>query len=303
MIIVMKIDLHITTCHHHDVKCRERPGLKSWTQDERVKMSKLAVRSIEEFAKLHNHEVKITILDDGSDNENALLWLSTIDCFSNIQVRFFSHRGSSAGINDHMAELDDDVDLIVHIEDDHIMFNPLDLDWATICYDFLNSQEAKENNIAVITFRSGLPSDKDNPGYHNAWGPIGFIETDKTKGIIFPKMGNAHHVMLPRDYKKLLPLVGSSGDCEAAMNDKLSSLGLKNVELQEYIYAFHTHTYEGELPDPVTSEDLNLSGAGIEYGLMDIYFHLRHRSKIDCSVYVSPDNKERKVFDGDYKFV
>ena len=282
----MKVDIHITTCHHSTVNCRPRvreypwSNVKPWTKTERLDISKVSVNSIINFTEDTSIIRRVTLIDDGSDMPEAITWLKSQD---RLTVLAGAHKGSSAGINNYMTgqEHNDD-DLIVHIEDDHISFNPFKIDWAQQCYNILTSKEAEKNKIAVITFRSGLPTNIDIPGYYGAWGPKGWLTTDLVKAPWFSALGNAHHIMLWKDYKKFLPLSGSSGSCENSMNIQLSRLGLKNIELQDHIYMFHSHMWEYPISLGANTNDWNLSGAGKEYGIYNMDKYLREKKEIAC---------------------
>lgn len=134
----MNLDIHITTCHRRNVKCRPRIhenkkwNVKEWTHEERLEISKISIDSIIEFAnktKKHNHNVQITLLDDGSDILEATEWIKSL---KDIKIKNFVARGSSSGINDHFLELKNNPpDYILHIEDDNLLFNGLNIDWLT----------------------------------------------------------------------------------------------------------------------------------------------------------------------------
>jgi len=303
----LKVDIHITTCHHDSVKCRARSGLTPWTPIDRLSISKTSIESIKQFVKpwRSRYDINLTLIDDGSNLALAKEWMNSLE---EINVKSFDHRGSAYGINDHMENID--ADLVVHIEDDHVMFNPEKLDWIRICYDILSSQRAKENNVGVITFRSGLPSTKNNPGYTGAWGPHAFlaannheiVESTHYGLLLFNMMGNAHHIMLGSTYKRMLPLSGNAGDCEAFMNNKLKKHGLKNAELQTHVYAFHSHTWEKPLPLNPTTDDLNLSGAGVEYGIFDMDQHFKNKKAIQATIVIAMNSIICKHYHGDYHY-
>lgn len=291
----MTVDVHITTCHHHTVRCRPRvcqisdSNTREWTPEERLEISKYTVDSVKRFCQAIPPEQlsRLSLLDDGSDYAPAIEWLNGL---TDINVVRYPHRGSSAGINDYCETIE--ADLVLHVEDDHILFNPFGKNWAQICYDFLTSDVAKQHNIKVITLRSGLPSEDTSPGLGGAWGPQGWVPG----GILYKCMGNAHHIMLREDYKKFFPLSGSSGACETMMNGKLAQLGFKNVELQDFFYAFHSHMWEYPLIEGITSEELNRSGDGFEYGIKDMHEHFVKKGPIYVSRWLDYPSKERERY-------
>lgn len=293
----MKIDVHMTTCHRSDVKCRTRTNdsnvkgfnVTEWSPKERLEMSKLSVESVRMFiASLPDeHDVRFSLVDDGSDYYDVFEWLEELDKCDWIEVHRMVKGGSANAVNEYIKTVDDDTDMIVHIEDDHIMFNPNKTDWAMACKEQLDRNIAK-----VITFRSGLPTQKDDPGLKGGWGP----RYSDERCIYFNMMGNAHHIMMYEDYKRMLPLQGNTGGCEAFMNQRLNKYQWTNAELQAEIYAFHAHKLETKLPKVVTTDKLCQTGRGIEYGLKDIDAHLRAGKMIECSYYSPhPTVLKRKI--------
>jgi hypothetical protein len=275
----MLVDVHITTCNHFDVKCRPRFNdrgvqgfnIKGWTQLDRVSISKYSVDSICRFVKSMSPDSlsRFSLLDDGSNIPEAENWLTSLD-EKTLLVKRYQHRGSSYGINDYYKSMA--CDLVAHFEDDHVMFNPFNLNWAEICYNILTSPKAKEHNIKVLTFRSCLPTRNNDPGLHGAWGARGMQKINNLPTLtIHEAMGNAHHIMLKETYDQFMPLSGNTGGCEAQMNNSLSSMGFKNAEIQMPVYAFHSHTWNQPLPLKVTSEDLCKSAIGVEYGIKNMH--------------------------------
>lgn len=278
------------------VKCRPRTNdyniegfnITPWTAQEKLDIAKISFESLFEFAD----GVPVNVIDDGSNIMRAVEWLLELDKRTNVFVRIYEHRGSSAGINNYFNNvLPKDTDLVAHFEDDHIYFNPENIDWKKVCYEFL-----KENpDVGVITFRSGLPSNPNYPDYRGAWGPIGFRD-GKYPAILFNNMGNAHHIMLMETYKRFFPLYGNAGSCEAYMNGQLNNMGLLNAELQIPVYAFHSHCYSRALPATVTTDALNMSPRGIEYGVKEMYEHIRAKLPIEYSYYKSKEEKVIKCY-------
>lgn len=293
----MTIDIHITTCNHSSVKCRDRQGLpgwsniRSWTNEERIDISKISVESIKSFIKNSTTPDQISrfsLLDDGSDLVNATSWL---DSLKNIDVIRYPHRGSSSGINDYQKTID--ADLVFHIEDDHICFNPFKKNIVKLCYDILTSEQAQRHRIKVLTLRSGLPSHKENLGINGAWGPIGKIKIDNVPLILYNAMGNAHHIMLRETYNTFFPLNGSTGGCESYMNNVMRLNSFKNAEIQEFIYAFHSHTLEYAIDNSPSCFKWNRSAEGFEYGIRDMDHYLRTGKKFTCERFVDyPESKE-----------
>lgn len=287
----MKIDIHITTCHHSSVKCRPRSNdynidgfnILGWTQEEKIKIARKSFLSLLKFVG----DNRISIIDDGSDLPNGKLLLEFIKKYDMADVHTYQHRGSSFGINDYFAskQLDDDT-LICHFEDDHIYFNPENIDWVKTCYNFLKEHK----DIGVLSLKSGFPTDRSFPDYHGDWGPIGWRESRNglPPAFLFKSMGNSHHIMLYSIYKKFLPLQGSSGSCEAYMCRKLINIGLRCAEIQMPVYAFHSHCYEKDLPDQVTSKELNMCARGREYGIKNISGHINNSGRILYSFYTTP---------------
>lgn len=278
------------------VKCRPRTNdynikgfnITPWTAEEKLDIAKISFESLFEFAD----GTPVNIIDDGSNIMGAVEWLLELDKRTNVFVRIYEHRGSSAGINNYFNNiLPKDTDLVAHFEDDHIYFNPENIDWQKICYEFL-----KENpDVGVITFRSGLPSNPNYPDYHGAWGPVGFRE-GKYPAILFNNMGNAHHVMLMETYKRFFPLYGNAGSCEAYMNGQLNNMGLLNAELQIPIYAFHSHCYSRPLPEVITTDALNMSPRGIEYGIKEMYDHIKNKRAINYTYYITQKEEVTKCY-------
>jgi hypothetical protein len=285
----MKIDIHVTTCNHSSVKCRDRQGLpnwsniKPWTNQERVEISKLSVESIKNFIK-HSTQPeqisKFSLLDDGSDLEDAVKWLASIE---GIDVIKYPHRGSSAVINDYYKTINSD--LIFHIEDDHICFNPFRKNIVNLCEKILTSKLAIEKNIKVITFRSGLPTAKNSLGLNGAWGPVDFLKIDNIPLILFNRLGNAHHIMLKKDYDLFFPLIGNTGGCESYMNDIMERNNIKNAEIQDYIYMFHSHTLNFDTKAIGNTDEWNKSGDGFEYGIKDMHNHLLGSNLMQCTIF------------------
>jgi len=293
----MKIDIHITTCNHSSVKCRDRQGLpewsnvKSWTSEDRIKISKLSVDSIKKFIKNSTYTdqiSKFTLLDDGSDLKEAIEWM---DSLKDIDVIKYPHRGSSAGINDYQKTIN--ADLVFHIEDDHICFNPFSRNIVNLCEKILTSKLAIEKNIKVLTFRSGLPTASNSLGLNGAWGPQDFVEIDNIPLILFNRLGNAHHIMLKKDYDLFFPLIGSSGGCECYMNEIMEKNNFKNAEIQDYIYMFHSHALNFETKFIGNTDDWNRSGDGFEYGIKNMHDHLINKNMMQCTIFEKfPKNKK-----------
>lgn len=285
----------MTTCFHSSMVCRPRINdyniegfnITPWTVEEKFKIAQITYKSLIEFI---GDENSLSIIDDGSNLKEANAWLNDIKSKTN-KVYQYTHRGSSQGINDYYKTIPNDIDVIFHCEDDHLIWNPENLDWKQICYEFL-----KENpDIGVVTLRSGLPSATDRPDYKGAWGPIGFRNSNYN-AIIYNNMGNAHHIMLKKTYDRFFPLQGNAGSCEAYMNNKLHSLGLLNAELQIPVYAFHSHCYSRPLPDIVTTTELNKSPIGIEYGIKNMYEYIHANHPINYSYFISPQEEIHKCY-------
>lgn len=291
----MKSDIHFTTCHHSSVKCRPRTNdykldgfnITPWTTHDKLMIANKSLVSLSNFCNQ-----QISIIDDGSDYEEALDWLELLRGRpEKFRVLQYEHRGSSAGLNDYLNLIDDDTDLICHFEDDHIYFNPEKLDWKQICYDYLTNNR----DVGVVTFRSGLPTNPSFPDFKGVWGPIAFRD-GQVPAFIFRCMGNAHHIMLAETYRKFFPLQGNAGSCEAYMNNKLQSLGLLNAELQIPVYAFHSHCWKRDLPELVTTDELNMSPRGREYGIFDMAHHIEQSKTIEYMYYISEDEKVSKCW-------
>lgn len=285
----------MTTCFHSSMACRPRTNdynikgfnITPWTVEEKLKIAQISYKSLVEFI---NDENNLSIIDDGSNLKEANIWLNEIKSKTN-KVYQYAHRGSSQGLNDYYKIIPSDTDVIFHCEDDHLMWNPEKLDWKKICYEFLTENP----DVGVITFRSGLPSNPNYPDYHGAWGPIGFRD-GKYPAILFNNMGNAHHIMLMETYKRFFPLYGNAGSCEAYMNGQLNNMRLLNAELQIPVYAFHSHCYSRALPEKVTTDALNMSPRGIEYGIKEMYEHIRAKLPIEYSYYKSKEEKVIKCY-------
>lgn len=287
----------MTTCHHSSVKCRPRTNdyniegfnITSWTTEEKFLIAKKSLFSLFSFCVGPWGEQLINVVDDGSDYYRVASWLDLMEHGQFIKAHRFAHRGSGAALNDYVKIIPDDVDMIFHTEDDHVWFNPENLDWQSICRKFLNDNP----DIGVITFRSGLPTNPSHPDYKGAWGPIGWRESinNSPPAFLFRNMGNAHHIMKRETYLKFFPLQGSAGSCEAYMNNRLAQLGLLNAEIQIPIYAFHSHCYERELPQIVMTFELNMSPRGREYGIKNMRDHIKDRRPITYS-YFESQNKE-----------
>lgn len=291
----MKSDIHFTTCHHSSVKCRPRTNdykldgfnITPWTTHDKLMIASKSLKSLSNFV-----EQQISIIDDGSDYGPAIDWLNIINEIPKYKVLRYEHRGSSAGLNDYIKTLDSSIDMIGHFEDDHIYFNPENIDWKTICFKYLTTHR----DIGVITFRSGLPTDPNFPDYKGAWGPIDFREGPVCPAFIFRCMGNAHHIMLRETYERFFPLQGNAGSCEAYMNNKLQSLGLLNAELQIPVYAFHSHCWKRDLPEKITTKELNMSPRGREYGIYDMYSHIDNFLPIEYSYNITKDEEVIKCW-------
>jgi len=292
----MKIDVHITTCHRTDVHCRHRPAehekwnVRKWTHEERLKISKVSVDSIFGFFQhgVDNHDITITVLDDGSNIPDAVKWLDHLETYKDVNVKRFPARGSSAGVNDHINSLDDDVDYVMHIEDDHVLFNPRSIDFFTIMSD------PHYSRYPLFTLRSGLPTCPSQRGWKGAWGPrsyvVGKAGHDPIPGaMVYHKMGNAHHIVRFKDYKRIfMPLEGNTGGCEAFMNKKLDDAGEVNLELQIPVHAFHSHMWE----EPITSSflhDWHQTGEGIEFGIKNMHEHLLDRYQVTTQLHTGFD--------------
>lgn len=296
----MKLDVHITTCHRRNVKCRPRfknhnkPewNVKEWTHEERIKITKISVISIVNFClklKKFGHEINLTLLDDGSDIPEAIEILNSLP----IRLVRYPARGSSAGINDHIKTLESNPpDYVFHVEDDNLLFNPLNMDWLTTIDKIKKSNE----DIKVFTFRSGLPVESVDKGFTGLWGPIGSKSCDETHLILFKAMGNAHHIINWNDYKKFLPLGGSTGSCESQMNNVLMKIGL-NCEPQIHVHCFHSHMWKF----PINNNNLNQwhkTGEGFEFGMFDMDNYLRQKLPIKSKVYSSfPEKIEELILE------
>lgn len=280
----MKLDVHITTCHRYNVKCRPRPhegpnwNVKEWTHEERIQITKLSVYSVIHFCsrlREHGHVVNLTLLDDGSDIPEAINILNSLP----INIKRFPNRGSSAGINDHFNSLKESPpDYILHIEDDNILFNPKNIDWLSTIDTIYNDSK----DIKVFTFRSGLPVDPKDKGYTGAWGPKGFY-SNTVPCILFNRMGNAHHIMNWKDYQHFFPLSGNTGSCEEYINTKLATLGI-NAEPQIPIHCFHSHMWSY----PISTNDLSMwhkTGEGFEFGIQDMYLYLKEKKPLIQKLY------------------
>lgn len=308
----MVVDIHITCCHNSTMKCRPRgreyprSNVTEWTLPERLEISKISIQSLQYFIKplLSKHTIRCTLLDDGSDIPEALEWMNSLE---GIEVIHYPKMETSAVINEYMKTVTKP-DLIVHLEDDQIYFNPLNLDWIEIAHRYLTSKPFFINKMIGLTFRNGLPSDESNPQFYHNWGAKGFLDSpnDNIKCVFYELISNNCHMMTWNHYKQFLPLHGNSGNCEALMSLAIRDNGLKFTEAQEFIHIFHTHKYKEQLPDYVTTEELNLSGMGIEYGIYNIHEHLLGKGKIDCSKFLYKDSKkriiERAIFEGNYHY-
>lgn len=292
----MNLDIHITTCHRKDVKCRPRKhenekwNVKEWTHEERLEISKISVESIINFAnkiKNYNHSVEITLLNDGSDIPEAVKWIESL---KNIKVKNFPARGSSAGINDHFSDLNKNPpDYILHIEDDNLLFNGLNIDWLTE----IDKIKKAQNEIKVFTFRSGLPVEKQDKGYYGAWGPIKGLQINNAHVILFKMMGNAHHIMHWNDYKKFFPLHGNTGGCEAYMNSILETYGF-NCEPQFHVHCFHSHMLEHS----INNNKLNSwhkTGEGFEYGIKNMNDWLKNKNTVISKIYKEFPNQYEEI--------
>lgn len=291
----MKLDVHITTCHRPEVKCRPRYkesnkwNVREWTHEERLNISKICINSIINFSKQlekFGHEVNVTLLNDGSSIPAAIDWMYSL---KDITVKSYSPMGSSGVINSHFNDIkDSDIDYILHIEDDNILFNPLNIDWLSI----INSIKEINNTIGVFTFRSGLPVCAEDNGFKGAWGPKANYRLADTECLLFNRLGNAHHIMRFDDYKQFMPLSGNTGGCESLMNDRLGSLAKINCEPQIHVHAFHSHMWKF----PIESNELNAwhkTGEGYEFGIYDMDKHLTEKLPIISTVYRQfPTEKE-----------
>jgi hypothetical protein len=298
----MKVNIHVTTCHRSDVRCRPRSpeqtnypwNVTEWTPEERLEISKISVASIEKQVSLLRelgHKVSLTVIDDGSDYQPAINWLTTLPSDLCSVMRNLP-AGSSVGINKLFIEIPKDTDLVLHIEDDNLFFNPQSLDWAQLAYERFQEQES------VITFRSGLPTDPKDKGYHGAWGPKGVTNRGEP---IFHMMGNAHHLMLYSTYSKFMPLSGNTGGCEANMCARMQQLRIPNIELQEFIYMFHTHKLTGM----VESCNINLwnkTGEGYEFGMRDMHTALSNRNYLELHKYLRFPNELETIRVTDYAY-
>lgn len=303
----MNVDLHITTCHHSTVTCRPRmreyprSNVRQWTKEERLEISKIAVNSIIRFCRplQSRHNIRISLLDDGSDMPEAIAWL---DSLKEIEVIRNNHAGSAAAINNYLKTIKPNTDLIVHFEDDMIPFNPEQIDWVDLSLRYLESNQAKDNKVIGVHFKGGLPTDLENPQRVGNWGPVGFIKGNDSipSAWKLKLIANFHHILKPQDYRLFLPLSANRGECEAMMGYRLQSLKRFMAEIQVPIYVFHTHMLNCSLPEIVTSEELSLSGMGIEYGILDIENHLKAGKPITCSVYEIETKKTIKTYQGYY---
>jgi hypothetical protein len=300
------IDVHITTCNHTSVKCRDRQGLpswsniKSWTSQERIEISKLSIESIKSFVNQSTQKKQLknfSLLDDGSDIPAAVEWLESIQ---NLNVIRYPHRGSSFGINEYQKTITSD--LVFHIEDDHICFNPFKTNIVDLCHRILTSEQASRYNIKVLTLRSGLPSHPDNLGIKGGWGPIGAINIDGIPLILYNAMGNAHHIMLSDTYNKFFPLNGNTGGCEAYMNRVMLQHGFKNAEIQDFIYAFHSHTLSYSVDTSPSSFKWNRSAEGFEYGIRDMDLYLKSGKPFICNRYINYPENEEIITIADYNY-
>ncbi len=298
----MRLAAHITTCHRDDVKCRPRPhegpdwNVREWTQEERLNISKNSFNSILNFLSLlegHGHEVDLYVIDDNSNYPPALDWLNSIS--SKVKIIKSSVRGSSAGVNQWSdVEGVRDSDYVLHLEDDNLLFNPLNIDWLSV----IDKIAKKNNNIVCYTFRSGLPVDKHNKGFSGDWGPKGAGHSDDIYFLLFNRLGNAHHIMKTEDYIKFLPLAGNTGGCEASMNNQLMSLG-KNAEPQIHVHCFHSHMWEYPI-DTNKLQQWHKTGEGFEYGHKDMSEFLKDKNTVISEVYTSFPNKKNTISLNDY---
>lgn len=296
-----KLDIHITTCNRYDVKCRPRPrphyakkwNVKEWTNDERVEISKISVESIIKLKnqlESHGHIVRLTLIDDGTDIEQALEWHKSIDR-GVVNIKKLPNRGSSVGINEHFQEIKQDPpDYILHVEDDNLFFNPLNIDWLKN----IDNVKKQNDNIIVFTLRSGLPVEPCDHGYKGAWGPVKYEKIANFDIILFKCMGNAHHIMKWKDYCKFFPLSGNTGSCESYMNSKLLNLGY-NCEIQQHVHFFHSHL----LNYPIGSNHLNnwhKTGEGFEYGHKDMNLYLLKKNPVKSKIY-NISNKDFEIIE------
>lgn len=303
----MNIDVHMTTCHRSDVRCRPRGNdhhvegfnVTEWTPEERLEMSKIALASLRQFVESlpDTHRVRISLLDDGSNYAPATEWLTELSENSNwLNVIRGEACGSAETINRYADTIPEDTDLVFHAEDDQIFFNPTKLDWADVCWQILDDPKATNK---VITFRSGLPTQADDPGLRGAWGPV----DTGPRLIYFNFMGNAHHVMRYQDYMQMLPLSGNTGSCEAQMNQTLLKKKWRNAELQEPVFVFHSHKLNDPGPKNPTTDDWNKTGRGIEFGLKDMHEHLIAKKVITGIWYARwPDAKISMDYRKDYYY-
>lgn len=282
----MKIDVHITTCHRTDVHCRPRPhegdhwNVRPWTPEERLNISKYSVESILRFFNhpcMSHHDIRVTLLDDGSNRPEVLDWFDEIDADPRIRTKYFRARGSAAGINDHISALPDNVDYIMHIEDDHILFNPESID----IFSLIDSPDYQK--YSVFTLRSGLPTCITDSGWNGAWGPVSFNNLSREPVMEYKQMGNAHHIVKFDKYKDMfIPLHGNTGGCEADMNRRIKGL---NAEIQVPVHAFHSHLWESEVTN-TTLNSWHQSGEGIEVGIKNMHEYLLSKKDVSSQLHM-----------------
>jgi len=277
----MKIDIHIMTCHRCDY-VPTAPGFNPnvWkTPEERLEISKISIDSFRRFISSVNQNSisSVSIINDGSTYEPALKWLSSI---TDIDVVNYDNMGSGPAMSKYIESLDDDVDLVAHFEDDQIMFNPLNKDWADIAYRLISSEKEYGGFIRAVCFRSGHGCISSS---HHKYAHS-FTKKYNLAYNTVPYLGNSQFVIDLDSIKQLLPIEGNRGNSETYINEKKNKLGIIHAEIQDHIFMFHSHVLEGGIPQIPNTDSLRNWVKGEVFGIKNLHQHLLGGNMIDCII-------------------
>lgn len=287
----MKVDVHCTTCHNSGVEARVT-SIKSWTREQKKDICKISIESLIRFCesqKKYGHEITITLLDDGSDQLDMVNWM---DNHPLVKVKHFKKQGSGPCTTQHVRTCE--ADLIVHVEDDQIYFNPYDIDWVSKSYELL-----KNSNVHFLTTYAGTPEFTRGAWY----SPTYNIVHNGIEFIHFPYIGNSFFITLKQNFNKLLPITLSSGEAETELNNKAKELKLVNGLINIPVFVFHSHLLHQDMPENIDTTSLRQWVNGKQYGIEDMHAYFLNKNPVNV-VTVSDffTNKQKRELLNEYNY-
>jgi hypothetical protein len=264
----MKVDVHCTTCHNSGVEARVT-GIRTWSREEKKDICKISIESLIRFCdsqKKYGHDITITLLDDGSDQADMIKWMNMCP---HVKVKHFKKQGSGPCTTQHVRDCD--ADLIVHVEDDQIYFNPYDIDWVSKCYQLLQNKD-----IHFLTVYAGTPEFTRGGWYSPTYG----VFYNDIEFINVPYIGNCLFVTTKQNFVKLLPITLSSGEAEIEIYNKVKEQNIVHGLINIPVFVFHSHLLHQDVPENIDTTSLRRWVAGTQFGIKDMHTYFLNKRPV-----------------------